>query len=114
MPKDDKGTSGCAYYERLYCPYWGWVQDLDRDVPYLRACLILTCLIPGTEVFIKMMLFDPEVGPSSKGGTVAGRQGGGREINECYSETKENWSWGMLPGDQGRVTSLERLQWPIK
>jgi hypothetical protein len=22
---------------------------------------------------------------------VAGRQGEGREINECYSKTKENW-----------------------
>jgi hypothetical protein len=31
---------------------------------------------------IKMMLFDPEVGPSIKWGNVAGRQGGGREINE--------------------------------
>jgi hypothetical protein len=36
-----------------------------------------------------MMLFDPEVGPSIKGRTVAGRQGGGREINETYSKTKE-------------------------
>jgi hypothetical protein len=37
-----------------------------------------------------MMLFDPEVGPSIKGGNKAGRQGGRREINECYSETKKN------------------------
>jgi hypothetical protein len=22
-------------------------------------------------------------------------------VKECYSETKKNWSWGMLPGDQG-------------
>jgi hypothetical protein len=28
----------------------------------------------------QMMLFDPEVGLSIKGGNVAGRQGGGREI----------------------------------
>jgi hypothetical protein len=38
-----------------------------------------------------MMLFDPEEGLSIKGGNVAGRQGGGREImrvKECYSETK--------------------------
>jgi hypothetical protein len=35
---------------------------------------------------------------------MAGRQGGGREINESYSETKENWNWGMLPGDQRRVS----------
>jgi hypothetical protein len=27
-----------------------------------------------------MMLFDPELGPSIKGGNVAGRQGKGREI----------------------------------
>jgi hypothetical protein len=40
-----------------------------------------------------MMLFDPEVGLSIKAGNVAGRQGGGREISECYSNTKENWSW---------------------
>jgi hypothetical protein len=38
------------------------------------------------------MLFDPEVGLSIKRGNVAGRQGGGREINECYSETKEKQS----------------------
>jgi hypothetical protein len=38
-----------------------------------------------------MMLFDPEVGLSIKAGNVAGRQGEGREINECYSKTKENW-----------------------
>jgi hypothetical protein len=59
----------------------------------------------GTVVFIKMMFFGPKVCPSIKEGNVAGSQGGGREINECYSETKENWSWGMLPGDQRRVTS---------
>jgi hypothetical protein len=40
-------------------------------------------------VFIKMMLFDLEVGPTSKGGMwQEGRKG--EEINECYSETKEN------------------------
>jgi hypothetical protein len=31
---------------------------------------------------------------------MAERQGGGRKINECYSETKENQSWGMLLGDK--------------
>jgi hypothetical protein len=51
-----------------------------------------------------MMLFGPEVGLSIKGENMAGRQGGGREINESYSETKENWNWGMLPGDQRRVS----------
>jgi hypothetical protein len=61
-----------------------------------------------------MMLFDPEVGPSIKGGNKAGRQGGRREINECYSETKENRSWGMLPGDQKSVTSPQRLKQPMK
>jgi hypothetical protein len=45
---------------------------------------------------------------------VARRQGGGREINECYSETKENRRWEMLPGDQRRVTLLQRLEQPIK
>jgi hypothetical protein len=55
-----------------------------------------------------MMLFDPKVGLSIKGGDVARRQGGGREINECYSKTKKNWSWGMLAGDQKRVTSPPR------
>jgi hypothetical protein len=44
-------------------------------------------------------------------GDVAGRQG---EINGCYSETKKNRSWGMLPGDQRRVTSPQRLKQPIK
>jgi hypothetical protein len=60
------------------------------------------------------MLFDPEVGPSIKGGNVAGRQGGGREINECYSETKENQSWGVLPGNQRRLTLLQQLKQPMK
>jgi hypothetical protein len=45
---------------------------------------------------------------------VAGRQGGGREINECYSKTKENQSWGMLPGDQRRVTLPQMLKQPMK
>jgi hypothetical protein len=65
---------------------------------------------PGTVLFIKMMLFDPEVGPSIKKRNVAGRQGEAREVKESYSETKENWSWGMLPGDQRRVTSPQRLK----
>jgi hypothetical protein len=55
---------------------------------------------PGTMVFIKMVLFDPEVGLSIKGVNVAGRWGGGREImtatvkqrktrvEECYLETR--------------------------
>jgi hypothetical protein len=45
---------------------------------------------------------------------VAGRQGGGREINECYSKTKENQSWGMLPGGQKRVTLPQKLKQPMK
>jgi hypothetical protein len=45
---------------------------------------------------------------------VAGRQGGGREINECYSKTKENQSCGMLPGDQRMVNWTQRLEWPMK
>jgi hypothetical protein len=45
---------------------------------------------------------------------VAGRQGGEREINECYSETKENQSWGMFPEDQRRVTSPQRLKQSVK
>jgi hypothetical protein len=51
---------------------------------------------------------------TSANDTVAGRSGEGREINECYSKTKENWSWGMLPGDQRRVTSPQRLKQPMK
>jgi hypothetical protein len=45
---------------------------------------------------------------------VAGRQKGEREINECYCKTKKNQSWGMLPGDQKRVTSHQRLKQPMK
>jgi hypothetical protein len=37
-----------------------------------------------------MKLFDPKVGLSIKRGSVAGRQGGGREIKKHYSETKKN------------------------
>jgi hypothetical protein len=61
-----------------------------------------------------MMLFDPEVGLSMDVGNVTGRQGGGREINECSNETKENWSLEMLPGDQRKVTSPQRLKQPMK
>jgi hypothetical protein len=60
-----------------------------------------------------MMLFDTEVGPSIKGEHMAARQGGGREINECYSETKKNQSW-VLPGDQRRVTLPQRLKQSMK
>jgi hypothetical protein len=45
---------------------------------------------------------------------MAERQRGGIEINECYSEIKESQSWGMLPGDQRRVTSPQRLKQPMK
>jgi hypothetical protein len=34
--------------------------------------------------------------------------------NECYSETKKNWSWGMLPGDPRKVTLPQRLKQPMK
>jgi hypothetical protein len=42
---------------------------------------------------------------------MAGR---GKEINECYNETKENQTWGMLPGDQRRVTLPQKLEQPMK
>jgi hypothetical protein len=45
---------------------------------------------------------------------VEGRQGERREINECYSEAKKNQSWEMLPEDQRRVISTQRLEWPMK
>jgi hypothetical protein len=35
-------------------------------------------------------------------------------VNECCSETKKNWSWGRLPGDQMKVISLQRLRQPRK
>jgi hypothetical protein len=38
----------------------------------------------------------------------------GEEINECYSKTQETWSWGILPGDQRRVTSPQRLKQSMK
>jgi hypothetical protein len=37
-----------------------------------------------------------------------------KRVKECYRETKKNWSWGMLPGDQRRVTSPSRLKWSMK
>jgi hypothetical protein len=61
-----------------------------------------------------MMFFDPEVGPSNKGGSVAGRKGGEREIKKCYSETKEKPDWEMLLGDQKDVTSSQKLKQPMK
>jgi hypothetical protein len=60
-----------------------------------------------------MMLFDPEVGRASEGGMwQEGRMGEGD--NECYSETKKNQSWRMIPGDQKRVTLHQRLKWSMK
>jgi hypothetical protein len=44
-------------------------------------------------VFIKIRLFNPEMGLKIKEGNVAGKQGGRREINGCYREMKENQSW---------------------
>jgi hypothetical protein len=92
------------------------VQDLKRDnAPCLRSLPDITLPNPpAAAVFIKMMLFDPEVGLSIKVGNVTGKQGGAREINECYSETKENPSWEMLAGDQRRVTSTQRLKQAMK
>jgi hypothetical protein len=58
--------------------------------------------------------FWSELNISSECYIVAGKQGGGREIDECYSKTKENQSWGMLPGDQRRITSSQRLKQPMK
>jgi hypothetical protein len=46
-------------------------------------------------------------------GSVAGRQGGGREINECYSKT-EKPVLGNVPGNQRRVTLSQKLEQPIK
>jgi hypothetical protein len=55
---------------------------------------------PCTVVFIKMMLFDPEVGLSIKGGNMEGKQGGEERlmsatvkqrktgVEECYLETR--------------------------
>jgi hypothetical protein len=53
-----------------------------------------------------MMLFDPEEGPSIKGGSVAGKQEWGREImkdneedNECKSKTKTEFEeCQVVPG----------------
>jgi hypothetical protein len=45
---------------------------------------------------------------------MAGSQGRRREINECYSKTKKNQSWGMFPEDQRKVTSPQRLKQPMK
>jgi hypothetical protein len=49
-----------------------------------------------------------------KRGKGARSQRGGKKINEFYSKTKENQSWGMLPGNQRRVTSPQRLKQPMK
>jgi hypothetical protein len=45
-----------------------------------------------------MMLFDPKVGLNIKGGKCGRKAGKGMGDNECYSETKKKWSWGLLPG----------------
>jgi hypothetical protein len=34
----------------------------------------------------------------------------GEGDNECYSETKENQTLGMFPGDQRRVTLPQKLK----
>jgi hypothetical protein len=89
-------------------PYIGSRTYWD-NVPCLRSMPAITLPnAPGIAVFIKMMLFDPEVGLSIKVGECDRKAGRGREINESYSETKENWTWGMLPGDQRRHLTPER------
>jgi hypothetical protein len=45
-PEDDSGTSGCASYEQLYCPYWGcerWATWLKGEVytSHRTAALLL-------------------------------------------------------------------------
>jgi hypothetical protein len=61
-----------------------------------------------------MMPFDSEVGPCIKGEECGRKAGRGKRDKECYSETKENRIWGMLPGDQRWVTSPQRLKQPTK
>jgi hypothetical protein len=56
-----------------------------------------------------MRLFHAEEGTSIKGGTCGRKTGGvkGKGDNECHSETKENWIWGMSPGvrpEKGHLT----------
>jgi hypothetical protein len=51
--------------------------------------------------------------PTNKKGNCGRKAGRGKGDDECYSETKLNWSWGMLPGDQRRVTSPQRLEQPM-
>jgi hypothetical protein len=58
-----------------------------------------------------MMLLDSEVGPSIM--WQEGREGEERLMSTSVKQ-KENRSWGMLPGDQRRVTSLQRLERPVK
>jgi hypothetical protein len=85
------------YWELILNPRW--VQDLNRDnVPCLRS--IPDIPLPNPPVFIKMMLFDQEVGPSIKGGMwQEGREGGERlmsatvkqrktRVGKCYLETR--------------------------
>jgi hypothetical protein len=43
-PKDDSGTSTCASYEQLYCPYWGcerWATRLKGEVHTSHGTAIL-------------------------------------------------------------------------
>jgi hypothetical protein len=44
-------------------------------------------------------------------GRNAGRRNGG---NKCYSETKGNQSWGILPVGQKRLTLPQSLRWSMK
>jgi hypothetical protein len=46
--------------------------------------------------------------------TVAGRQGGGKEINEHHNETKKKTELGNVTWRPRRVTSPQRLKRPMK
>jgi hypothetical protein len=64
-------------------------------------------------VFIKMMLFDPEVGLSMKGGMwQEGREGEERLMSATVKQMKTGVGECYLR--QSRVTSPQRLKQPMK
>jgi hypothetical protein len=62
-----------------------------------------------------MMLFDPKVGPASKRGMwQEGREGEQRLMSATVKQRKTRVGECYLGRDQRRITSPQKLKWPVK
>jgi hypothetical protein len=76
-PKDDSETYGCAYYEQLYCPYWGcerWATCLKEEIhtSHETAAPLEKGKQPLTALFVPVTLYISLLSTSMK---QAGKMG---------------------------------------